>query len=264
MTLIKYNLPQRNQYYKAIKYKNLYTFVYADKGNYYSFLLKLIIVVKYNNMFRSIRLLVLLFFILCWSASSSQPYIGVFGGVNSSKLLGDMPEKAKYKSLMGANVGANIDIKLTNSIYLSFQPSYSQEGTKISYKVKGQEKPVDSVMIRLNYFSIPLFIKITTPNQRWYAIGGFEPGYLYDSFTKIGGEKGEIDANVTQWNLAMHFGAGIKFPIGFPRLFIEVRYSQGLVNLTDEPMEKSYIPRVKTTGFKLITGIEIPLKKSKQ
>lgn len=37
--------------------------------------------------------------------------------------------------------------------------------------------------------------------------------------------------------------------------------NQGLINLTDEPIEKSYVPRVKTAGFKILFGIEIPLKK---
>ncbi|MCK5766145.1 MAG: hypothetical protein KAH26_09170, partial [Bacteroidales bacterium] len=61
---------------------------------------------------------------------------------------------------------------------------------------------------------------------------------------------------------AAHFGAGIRIPVGLPRLFVELRYSQGLVNLTDEPIEKSYVPRVKTSGFKVLAGIEIPLKRT--
>ena len=48
----------------------------------------------------------------------------------------------------------------------------------------------------------------------------------------------------------------------FPRLFTELRYSQGIINLTDEPLSNNIIPRVKTSGFKLLVGIEFPLKKS--
>jgi hypothetical protein len=51
--------------------------------------------------------------------------------------------------------------------------------------------------------------------------------------------------------------------VGFGNLFVELRYAQGLINLTDEPVDESYIPRVKTTGFKLFTGYRIPLSKSK-
>ena len=49
-----------------------------------------------------------------------------------SKLSGDAPAKAAYSSLMGANLGVLLDIKLSEDIYLGIQPSYSQEGTKVT------------------------------------------------------------------------------------------------------------------------------------
>ena len=213
-------------------------------------------------MKRPVHVLFFLLFILSTSVSSGQSYVGVFGGLNSSKLSGDVPNKAKYKSLMGTNAGAYIDIKLSKIIWLSIQPSYTQEGTKISYSVRGIVEPVDSINIRLNYFSLPLLLKVSSTNERFYAIGGFETGLLLDSYVSSHDIKDDIKTNVAEWNIAMHFGAGIRIPIGFPRLFVELRYSQGLINLTDEPIDKSYIPRVKTTGFKVLAGIEIPLKKS--
>ena len=213
-------------------------------------------------MTRSIQIFTFLLLVLTSSMSTGQSYIGVFGGLNSSKLTGDSPNKAKYKSLMGANVGAYIDIKLGKIVWLSIQPSYTQEGTKISYSVKGLEEPVDSISIRLNYFSLPVFLKVSSTNGRFYALGGIETGLLLNNSISSHGSKQDIDANIADWNLAAHFGAGIKIPVGLPRLFVELRYSQGLVNLTDEPIEKSYVPRVKTSGFKVLAGIEIPLKRT--
>lgn len=179
-----------------------------------------------------------------------------------SKLSGDVPNKAKYKSSTGLNIGANIDIQLSKTIFLSLQPSYSQEGTKISYTLPDSPTPVDSISIGLNYFSLPILLKITTVNERYYALAGFEPALLLNSSQTIDDKEQEIDANVTEFNLAMQFGVGLRIPIGFPRLFIELRYSQGLVNLTDDPIAQNSIPRVKTSGMKIIVGIEIPLKKS--
>lgn len=215
-------------------------------------------------MTRSVQVIVLLFLLLSFSTSSGQSYVGVFAGLNSSKLNGDVPKKAKYKSLMGANAGVYIDLKLSKSIWLSLQPSYSQEGTKISYDVSGKEVPVDSIRIRLNYFSLPLFLKISSTNERFYALAGIETAMLLNSSVYSHDIEQDVDLSVVEWNLAMHFGAGIRIPIGFPRLIVELRYSQGLVNLTDEPIDKSYIPRVKTSGYKLLVGIEIPLNKSKK
>lgn len=201
--------------------------------------------------------------ILSTTLCYSQSYVGVFGGLNSSKLKGDMPEYASYKSIMGANVGAYVDIKLASIIWLSVQPSYSQEGSKVKYSVRYQEEVVDSIHIRLNYFSLPLFLKVSSTNGRFYALGGIEAGILLNNQLSSHGNELDNDLKINDWNIAMHFGAGIKIPVGFPRLFVELRYTQGLVDLTDEPVDQSYIPRVKTSGFKILAGIEIPISKNK-
>lgn len=210
---------------------------------------------------KSIQLIILFAFIS--SLSIGQSYIGVFIGFNSSKLSGDSPNNASYNSLMGLNAGANFDLKLSNSMLLSLQPSYSQEGTKISYSVAGQDEPVDSIKIRLNYFSLPLLLKVATANQRFYALAGLEAGILLNSTVSSQDAEVDITVDTESWNLAMHFGVGLRIPVGFPRLYVEVRYAQGLINLTDNLGSEDYIPRVKTTGFKVLAGIEIPLQKSK-
>jgi len=215
-------------------------------------------------MIRFFKAAVLIIFILTVNESNAQSYIGVFGGLNSSRLAGDVPEDAKYKGLMGANVGAYVDIKLAKIIWISLQPSYSQEGTKVSYMVSGQAEPVDSIKIRLNYFSLPLLVKVSSSNGRFYAIGGVETAFLLSHGVSSHGESQESKLSISDMNVAVHFGAGIRIPIGLPRLFVELRYTQGLIDLTDEPVDRSYIPRVKTIGFKVLTGIEIPLSRNKQ
>jgi len=210
-----------------------------------------------------IKTITLFLLLILGNCLYGQTYIGLFGGINSSKLSGDNPISAKYKSLIGANFGANIDVKLTNSIYLSLQPSYNQEGSKVSYTISGYDEPIDSLKIQLNYFSLPLLLKMSSDNERFYAIAGIETGFLQSSYVKSHDLKeSAIQMDVLQFNIAVHFGVGLRIPIGFPRLFTELRYSQGIINLTDEPLSNNIIPRVKTSGFKLLVGIEFPLKKS--
>jgi len=208
--------------------------------------------------------IVFLALILSCSVAMGQTKIGAFAGLNRSKLSGDAPANGKYKNLMGGNFGAILDVKLGKSLYLSFQPSYSQEGTKITYTVKGEPDPVDSINIRLNYFSLPILLKVTSTNERFYALTGFESGMLLNSSIDVGDQTDQdTDSDIAQVNFAIHFGAGIRIPVGSPSLFVELRYSQGLVNITNEPLNTNIIPRVKTTGFKILMGIEIPLIKSK-
>ena len=216
-----------------------------------------------DHMMKKTKLPIIIMALLFFSTlSMGQVTLGAFGGLNSSKLSGDVTANGSYMSLMGGNFGALIDVKLAEGFYLSFQPSYSQEGAKVFYSVKGESEPVDSAKIRLNYFSLPLLLKITSTNERFYALSGIETGLLLDGSTIIGEEKEELP-DVSQWNIAVHFGAGIRIPVGFPSIFVELRYSQGLVNLTDEPLNTNIIPRVKTAGFKVLAGVEFPLGKAK-
>mgnify|MGYP006935337399 CR=1 FL=1 len=64
-------------------------------------------------MNKSIPIFILLLFVSL--GGYSQSYIGVFGGINNSKLAGDAPVDAKYKSLIGLNAGAQFDLKLSKS-----------------------------------------------------------------------------------------------------------------------------------------------------
>jgi hypothetical protein len=193
----------------------------------------------------------------------AQPYLGFWGGVSYSKLSGDSPENAFYKGLLSFAGGFNIDVKISKSIYLSFQPSFLQEGTKVFYNIPFVYEPVDSARIRLNYVSMPVLLKVSSTNQRFYAIGGAEASYLTGSLLKTGTYEGSLDEDVSDVNISVVFGAGLRIPVGFPRLCVELRYAQGIVNLTNQTYKESYIPRVKSSGFKLNIGLEVPLKKIK-
>jgi hypothetical protein len=209
------------------------------------------------------RCFLILIIFLMGPGVSGQPYLGIFGGISSSKLTGDSPEKASYKGLLSLSFGANLDLKLARQVYISLQPSFTQEGTKVFYDVPLEYEPVDSIRIRLNYVSFPVLLKAASNNRRFYAIAGVEASYLVSGNLKTGDQKEDVAGHVTGYNLAAVFGAGMRIPLGLPRLVIELRYSQGLVNLTDEFYQRSYIPRVKTTGFRMNVGLEIPLSENK-
>ncbi len=204
-------------------------------------------------------------FVLLTNTVYGQSHLGVFGGLNFGRFSGDVPVDAYYYSLPGFNGGVNFDISLSKIIDLSLQPSFTQEGTTIYYNVRGESKLVDSIGIRLNYFALPVLLKVQSTNKHFYALGGFEAGYLLSKSILSHGNELDADLEISSFNVSAQFGAGYRIFLGLPRLYIELRYAQGIINLTDEPIEKSYIPRVKTNGFKLLVGIEIPLgKTSKQ
>ena len=207
--------------------------------------------------------LIICLFLAIASVAHAQPYFGLFGSISNSRLSGDSPDKAFYKGLISSAFGANFDVKVGKSVYLSFQPSFSQEGTRVFYNIPFVYDPFDSARIRLNYIALPVLLKVSATNQRFYAIGGVEASYLAGSVLQTSTYKGDLNENVSDLNITVVFGAGIRIPLGFPRLYVEFRYGQGIMNLTDQPFDKSYIPRVKTSGFKLNIGLEVPLTKKK-
>ena len=206
----------------------------------------------------------LLFIILLFpDISHAQLSLGVVGGLNMTKLKGDKPKNADYTSSIGMEFGLLIDLKLSDHVIMSVQPSYIQKGSKISFTVPEEEKPVDSIKIRLDYIVIPVLFKIDANNKRFYALGGVEAGIpvkAYAEFINQPGEKEDIGSIVSKVNIVMHFGVGYRIPIGNSILSIEGRYLQGLNNvITEEHPDYSYIPRVKTGGFKFLVSYEIPI-----
>ena len=213
-------------------------------------------------MVLSKKILPVFFFLLLFSVTVlGQTSLGFFGGLNSGKLKGDAPGKASYKSLIGFNGGLYLDVKVSKLITLSFQPTYTQEGTRVFYSIPWEKEPVDSLRIRLNYFTVPILVKVSSVNQRFYALAGVETGFLLDGYVEGGDEKQSLTDEISKFNFSIVFGAGLRFPLKFGRLFLELRYAQSIIDLTDEPNDLSYVPRIKTAGLRFNVGYEIPLSK---
>ncbi len=193
-----------------------------------------------------------------------QISVGALAGFNFGKLSGDAPDNSFYGANPGFNAGVVLDIPIGRVVKLSLQPSFSQEGTRVYYYRFGEIESFDSIQLRLNYLSVPLLVKVQSTNKHFYALAGFEAGFLMNYDLKSNGESLSNQLDIADFNLAVHFGAGYRIFLGYPVLFIELRYAQGLINLTDEPGGEGYIPRVKTTGFKAFVGIELPLTKPKK
>lgn len=206
----------------------------------------------------------LLFIVLLFpDISNAQLSLGVVGGINLVKLKGDKPKNAYYKSLLGMEFGLLLDLKLSDHVTMSLQPSYVQKGSIISFTVPDEKDLVDSIKIRIDYIGIPVLFKIDANNKRFYALGGLEAGFpvkAWAEFINQPGEKEDISSIISKVNVVMHFGVGYRIPIGKSILSIEGRYLQGLNNVIgEENPNYPYIPRVKTSGFKFLISYEIPL-----
>ncbi len=189
----------------------------------------------------------------------AQPNIGIYVGLNNSSLSGDSPTDAIYTPRLGYLTGLNIDFKINDEILLSFQPGYGTAGAKLALKDNTGEKYIDSIDITLNYLILPVMINIISNNQRFYFNSGIEIGLLTKASAYNGAETVDLQLEVNEINVTANFGLTYLIPIGKPFLFLDLRYSQGLINISNSGNNSSFVPRIKTSGLKFRTGIQIPL-----
>jgi hypothetical protein len=192
----------------------------------------------------------------------AQVDLGVIVGVNNSGLNGDAPSKSKYTSNKGVGLGVIGEFKIAKDVKLSLQPMYLKKGATIAVDVPGEKDPKDSLNVDLNYISLPIMVKVVSGNGKTYVTGGFDVGFLQDATLKTieNGEEQDMKDSFQSLDVAVNFGLGIMLPIGKPRLIFELRYAQGVLNISNvEPEEDSLPPQFKTTGFQFFTGLMIPV-----
>lgn len=193
-------------------------------------------------------------------AAADEWHLGAIGGLNSSKLSGDVPSKTSYTSRKGLILGAVIDRRLTEDAWLSLQPRYQQNGTKSEVAVDGTSDTTPGPEILLDYISLPVLLRIYANNQKTYVLGGFNVGYL------IRGDFVDVDGTTTDYKdlfrnveLSMDFGFGVMLPYRGAMINIELRYEQGLLNLAsnNEDGQNGALPtRLRQSGLEFLVGVQ--------
>ena len=206
---------------------------------------------------------ILILFFLMGNSLFSQTYVGVFGGIMSSSLSGDAPKDASYSGKTGFSGGLIADFSLTEDVILSIQPRYLQKGSTVSYDV-GEYELKDSLTASLDYFSLPIILKINSLNKRVFFSSGLDFGYLINSSVEnlMDGSTKEVDNLVKTFDISASFGFGVNIPVGTPIISLELRYMQSLLNLSDISLNESgttFPYRFRTSGFQFLTSVQIPI-----
>lgn len=202
------------------------------------------------------------FFMLIHVYTIGQVELGLYAGIDNGRLSGDKLTNTRYAPKTGFLLGLSFDTHVNDIISLSFQPGLITTGSKIQVPDAIVNEYKDSVSVSVNYFLLPIFVKIQSKSKRLYFSAGFEFGYGLS--LKADNEIEEIDITdeLNKWNVSAAFGIGYRVPIKRSGLYFELRYVQGLVNLA-KPEEDDSLPRVKLSGLKILTGFQIPVSKRK-
>lgn len=163
--------------------------------------------------------------------ASSQVNFGLKAGMNISTLRGDGVGKAK--SLIGANVGAFVNIPV--STMFSFQP-------EVLYSMEGAKEDVLNTKIMLNYVNIPLMLKYTDASGFFGELGP-QIGFLTSAKSKINGNTADIKDLFKSTNFSLGIGAGFNFTSS---VGVGLRYNLGLSNISEDTNDD-----VKTGNFSI-------------
>ena len=180
--------------------------------------------------------------------------IGVTAGANSASFTGDKPDKARYKGGTGLVASAILEYGFKPDVRISLQPGIVQNGTTITFDIPGTEESRDSVTIGLDYISLPVLARVVADAGTWYVTGGPVFSNLSTATGSIEGSEEETDIadRFESSDFGVIFGIGRFIPIGSLSTYVELRFTQGLVNIANIENNNS---RVRNTGRQLLLGV---------
>ncbi|MBN1481928.1 PorT family protein [candidate division KSB1 bacterium] len=202
--------------------------------------------------------------------------IGVTGGVNLATVSTDL-EATTPKILAGFGIGGVLDVALADNLTLSVQPMYLQKGAKLEYPMEEADFDIFGEMtgkFNYSYIEIPVLFKyaLGSGNTRPYLAAGPSIGILTKAEMGLElGDVGSITVDIKDASESLDFGialgGGIAFPLGDNSLFVEARYTLGLVDVlngmeaSEEDDEDTGIEdgKVNHRGFQIMAGLSFPL-----
>ncbi len=205
------------------------------------------------------------FFIICCLAGNlfAQSAIGLYGGAYMGNFSGDSPPNSIYKSKAGYLIGLKYDLPLKEDLFISFSFAYANPGVKLNFLDSTRGQYQDSITFDFQLFTLPIKIKIISDNKRFQFTSGLEFVFPFKLYAENEDEREEIVGDLKKVGLGVLFGIGYRIPVNNNNLVIDFTYSQGLLNLASNlDQDDSYIPRIKTTSFRLTASWYFMLAKN--
>ena len=203
--------------------------------------------------------------ILIASAGIAQFEYGINVGLNGARISGDSPTGFSYLDKMGGTFSLVLNYRIKPDVRLSFQPGFAMNRPVLGVRDKSVDPVVvrDSIDLNLDYIKLPIFLDVLSDNRKWHYMAGVDLQVSPKQTATIidTGEDIEIDELLRNFNPVIVFGLGRRIFIGKAKTYIDLRFGQGILNVSDTRNdETSLIPRIKTTNVELLIGIEFNAK----
>lgn len=193
----------------------------------------------------------------------AQFSLGANIGLTRTRFNGDVAKGvSRFQPDPGLSASARVDYRISEAISLSFQPGVNSLRCRYQVMNDSGTSVIDSLRLTLTSFSIPLHALVWSENGRFYALAGMQLDYTlgFNSEVLVTPYSSTNNLDARDYNLYLQFGAGFIVPLGKPYLTFELRYSQGILDLTAPPIQQeTYLARTKLTNISLMVGLQVPL-----
>lgn len=211
-------------------------------------------------MRRLCLLFVALFVAVMLSNQMLYAQVGIKGGVNIStpNQTGTDILSLKWETIAGLIIGGYYRFEINE--YFSIQPElyYSRKGGKLEEGIGGV---LVKKTLKIDYLELPLLAKFTIPTE-----GNLKPSFFAGAYGAIklsdqgkteafglGIEEGLIDVKGSDFGLV--FGLGLDFSINGGVFLLDLRYSLGLTNISEQAVLVS--DELKNRVFSIMLGFGI-------
>jgi hypothetical protein len=136
---------------------------------------------------------------------------------------------------------------------------YNSKSSKLLYDI-GEVELLDSIRLKFNYMKIPISAKFYSMSGSTYFTSGINLGFLLNSEAYLLQDpdtKVDLTDKLNSFDIAVLFGFGVNFNLGRNIIFLELRYEQSIMNLsesTDVDQNNYYPDRFRFGGLQLLTG----------
>jgi hypothetical protein len=166
--------------------------------------------------------LILLVLICTGVGADGQDVLFAFkGGLNFTSFRGNNPG-GELSSRTAFNVGDIVEVQLARNFSLQAETQYSSQGASLT----NGGNPVE---VKLNYFIVPILLKYIH-RSGLFLESGPQFGFLLAAHDEVDGVSTNVSSIFQSYDFAWVFGAGCYLT---SRLGIDVRYNEGLINITE-------------------------------
>jgi len=198
------------------------------------------------------------------SPAAQAAAIGAQLGMDRSGVDGDTPPNTEYTDKAGLVAGLQGEISFSRDLVLSLQPSFVQKKSGLLIAPTTRGGPTTELELSFDYFSVPALVKFAKANGRTYVAGGVTVDFLTAATLSGQGSDQSAKSAFSSTGLGAVLGFGVVFPAGRTRFTTELRFVQGISNMTKGSAAEAagaLAPRLHSTGLQLIVGNLIPVGK---